>query len=290
MKVSFLGLGIMGSRMALNLAKNNIDLTVFNRTVGKTSQLEDAGAKVVSSVQEAVQDADIVITMLSTPQVASDLAYGEGGFLKHMKKNALWMDSTTVSPADTRSSYHQANQAGIRFLETPVAGTKQPAEQGELIFFVGGEKTDIESVSHLLEIMGKKTIHLGEPGKAASLKILVNLMLAQSMLAFSETVNLGTKLGLDQSMLMDVLLSTPVTAPFLQNVRPKLESKDTTPNFPLQWMHKDLHLVAEAAYESEASVPSASIAKEVFGMAKAQGLGEQDFSIIFHFLAGNQGH
>lgn len=282
MKVSFIGLGIMGSRMAANLLKNGVELTVFNRDKSKSIPLQKMGANVADSLTEAASEAEVLITMLATPEAVHEVAFGTHGICKHMKPNALWVDVTTVSPADARQNAEGAKQAGLRFLEAPVIGTKQPAEHGELVFFVGGDSTDLDAITPLLEVLGKKTVHMGEHGRGASIKILINLMLAQSMLAFSETVSLGDKMGLDRKLVHQILTGTPVVAPFLQNILGKLEEKDESPNFPLQWMHKDLNLVSSTAYENSAFMPMASMAKELFALAKAQGWGVKDFSSIYH--------
>ncbi len=287
MKVTFIGLGIMGSRMAGHLVSENIELTVFNRDMDKAQELVAKGARAAKTMRDAVQGADVVFTMLSTPEVVADLSNGSEGFLQHMPKNSLWVDCSTVSPEDVQGNLTAAAEAGIRFLEAPVAGTKQPAEKGELVFFVGGKKDDLPLIDSLLGKMGKKTIYMGEHGAAATIKIVVNLMLAQSMLAFSESVKLGVHLGLSRDVLLNVLLNVPVTAPFLQNVRGKLESGDLSPNFPLQWMAKDLALVQQAADDKGIELPSAAIAGDLFHRAMDEGMGTEDFSSIFHATIGS---
>ena len=283
MNVTFLGLGIMGSRMAAQLIKPGVQLTVYNRDPQKSEPLISLGALGAKSIQDAVTDADVVFTMLSTPQVVEAMVTGAEGFLTHMKQGAIWVDCTTVAPEDVRNFKNSASDQGISYLEAPVAGTKQPAENGELVFFVGGDEAPLAVVGDLLEHMGKKTVHMGEHGKGASIKILINLLLAQSMLAFSEAVSLGSSLGMGEQKVMDILLSTPVTAPFLQLVRNKLTEKDVTPNFPIQWMLKDLGLVQRTSKDHGLSLASAKAAEEQYRLALESGLENQDFSSIFHF-------
>lgn len=282
-KVAFIGLGIMGSRMAGNLLSNGVDLTVYNRSAEKSMKLGEMGAKIGATTAECVKDADVIFTMLSTPEVVNTTAFSDAGFANYVKPGALWIDSSTVDPSSTIKIGEQAKKNDIRFLEAPVAGTKQPAEKGELVFFVGGDKSDVEEASFYFDIMGKKTVHLGDVGKGASMKMLINLMLAQSMLAFSETVSLGKSMGLDQQLIHNVLLNTPVTAPFLQVIREKLEGQDLTANFPLKWMTKDLNLMTKAADENNLQIPSAKLTRDVFASA-IEAHGDDDFSTIYHVI------
>ncbi|MEM9324776.1 MAG: NAD(P)-dependent oxidoreductase [Bacteroidota bacterium] len=284
MKITFIGLGIMGSRMATHLLADGIELTVYNRNTSKADRLSAGGARVANSLADAVQDAEVVFTMLSTPAIVREVAAGENGFLQHLSKGTLWVDCSTVSPEDAKGFLAEATDAGINYLEAPVAGTKQPAERGELVFFVGGDSQHLELISPLLDRMGKKTIPMGPHGSAASIKIVINLMLAQSMLAFSEGVKLGTSLGLPRKKVMDILSNVPVTAPFLQLIQEKLTSADTTPNFPMQWMVKDLGLVQQAADNLGVQLPSSFAAQNIFQQALDTGMEDQDFSSIFHFF------
>ena len=161
MKITFIGLGIMGSRMAKNLLKNNVELTVFNRTLSVAEELKPLGAKVASTVAEAVQDADIVFTMLAAPSAVEAVAWGAEGFLPNMKTNALWVDSSTVSPAFSLRSAEEAHKHQVRFIDAPVAGTKPHAENAELVFFCGGEAALVDLAKPYMEMMGKKVVNLG---------------------------------------------------------------------------------------------------------------------------------
>lgn len=285
MTVGFIGLGIMGSRMAHNILKGGHEVFIFNRTKEKANLLIEAGAIWCESAAELVKKVPIVITMLSHPEAVREVAVGKEGFLTHMDEGKLWMDSSTVNPSFTQEMAKYADRHQVRFIDAPVAGSREPAESGELIFLVGGAKEDVAEVEPLMELMGKKTIHMGERGKGSSMKILVNLMLAQSMVAFSETMALGKAMAIPEAMLLNVLLNIPVTAAYLANVRPKFESMNfEEANFPLRWMRKDLHMVATTAYEHELSIPSASTAEELFTRAIQEGLGDHDFSAIYGWI------
>lgn len=286
MKVSFIGLGIMGSRMAANLLKQGVDLTVYNRSAQAMQPLLTQGAQVAESVQTAVQDADIVISMLSTPEVVTEVFLKKRtGAIHHMKPNSLWADCSTVNPSFSRNCHTRATDLDLRFLDAPVAGTKPHAADAQLVFFVGGDTDDFSQMEPYMKYMGNKAMHMGGPGQGASLKMLVNLMLAQSMVIFSETVILGKKMGLDADFLLNMLPNLPVSAPFLQAKTGMIQSGDYEVNFPLELMHKDLHLATLSAYEVGQPLHVANAAKELFAEAKAAGFGRLDFAAIHQWIA-----
>lgn len=284
MNIGFIGLGIMGSRMAANVLKTDVNLTVHNRSKDKANPLLEQGAQWADSPKDMAQNNEIIITMLSTPEVVKETALGSQGFLDHLVEGSIWIDSSTVNPSFSREMAQEAAQRNIIFLDAPVAGTKGPAEKGELLFLVGGEASTIEKCNILFEAMGKKHIHLGEVGRGASMKMLINQLLAQSMLAFTEAMALGQAMGLAETALFNVLLATPITPAFLDVLRPRLESGNYDPNFPLKWMHKDLQLITQTGYEHGVPMPSLNATKETFALAKQQGLEDEDFSAIYKFL------
>lgn len=287
MKITFVGLGIMGSRMAANLLKTNAELTVYNRSTDAMQSLVAQGATTATSITNAVKNADIVFSMLSTPEVVRDLFFGQEGALASMQPEAIWADCTTVNPSFSRESALEAQQYGIRFTDTPVAGTKPQAQNAELVFFAGGDKATLATIAPYLEAMGAKTITLGTTGQGASFKMLVNIMLAQSMIIFSEAVILGEKMGLDKDFLLNTLPNLAVAAPFTKFKAEMVRQDDYEVQFPLEWMQKDLHLAALTAYEHQQPLYLANLAKELFAAASKQGMSRLDFAAIHRYLETN---
>lgn len=284
MKITFIGLGIMGSRMAANLLKNGVAVTVFNRSDAPVQELIKKGATGANSIKEAVEEADIVFSMLSTPEVVEHLFLKENGALSFMKKDSIWVDCTTVNPSFSVKAGEAAAKAGIRFVDAPVTGTKPHAENGELVFFVGADKELLDILMPYLNHMGKKVLHIGATGKGASFKMLANIMLAQSMIIFSEAVLLGEKMGLSKDFLLDVLPNLVVSAPFTKFKSNMIRSGNYEVMFPLEWMHKDLHLASVTAYELNQPLYLANVAKELFANANQNGRGRLDFSAIHEYL------
>jgi 3-hydroxyisobutyrate dehydrogenase/glyoxylate/succinic semialdehyde reductase len=285
MQIGFIGLGIMGSRMAANLQKAGHDLMIYNRTRAKAEALINEGAQWFDTPAQLAEKVDILFTMLAHPEAVSRIALGDDGYLKNMKPNAIWVDCSTVNPSFSKAMAAEAQKRQIRYIDAPVLGTKKPAREGQLVFYVGGKKEDVEILMPYFEIMGKAVKHVGEQGMGASFKMVVNLLVAQNMVIFSEAAALGRALGFSQEMLFDTLLDGPMAAPYLSLKRPKIEEGNFEADFPLKWMHKDLHLVALTAYENGVVLPTTNTAKEVFLQAKKSGLGEKDFAAIFDYLS-----
>lgn len=284
MQITFIGLGIMGSRMAANLLKQGVDLTVWNRSPEPVEQLVSRGARAGDSLHEAVSGADIVFSMLSTPEVVESLFMRGGAALSSMKPRAIWADSSTVNPSFSRKAAEVAQKADVRFMDAPVAGTLPHAEKAELTFFVGASEELLAEVEPYMDMMSQKVLRIGETGMGASFKMLVNAMLAQSMVVFSETVVLGEKMGISRDFLLKVLPKLVVAAPFTQFKAEMIKEGEYGVQFPLEWMHKDLHLAATTAYELNQPLYLANLAKELFAEANKKGLGRLDFAAIHKFL------
>lgn len=285
MKIGFIGLGIMGSRMAANLQKKGHDLVLYNRTKQKAEPLIANGAIWAPTPADVAKQVVIIFTMLAKPDAVAETALlGKNGFLNHLVGNSLWIDCSTVSPSFSRLMAAEARQRKIRFIDAPVGGSKGPAEQGQLLFFAGGEKADVDEAKPLLEAMGKAVYHVGGHGMGTSLKMVNNILLAQAMVAFSEALVLGESLGISQQALFNTLLGSPVVAPFLAFKRQKIEEGKFDTEFPLQWMHKDMQLATETAYEIGVAMPAANVTKEIYALAMRNGLGEQDFSAVYKLL------
>ena len=173
----------------------------------------------------------------------------------------------------------------IHFLDAPVAGTKPHAANKELTFIVGGAAEDVETATPYFNMMGLRIAHVGGHGMGSSLKVVVNALLASSMATFAEMMALGQSLGLAQETLLNVLVGGPVVPPFMSMKRNNIEENSyDDPDFPLQWMHKDLHMATLAAYETAVPTPITQSAKELYAQAIQKGYAEQDFSAIYQFL------
>jgi 3-hydroxyisobutyrate dehydrogenase-like beta-hydroxyacid dehydrogenase len=286
LKIGFIGLGIMGSRMAANLQKGGHSLVVFNRTREKADSLMAEGARWADSPAAVAPQVEVVFTMLAHPAAVEEAALGPAGFLLRLASGQLWIDCSTVNPSFSRKMAAEAQKHGIRFLDAPVSGSKGMAAAAKLTFLVGGEAGDLENCRPLLDCMGNKIIHCGGHGMGTSLKIVMNQLLGTVMAAFAEGLVLGESFGLSRDVLFEALLGGPAAAPFLSVKRERIEKGDYEhADFPLQWLQKDLHLAAVSAHETGVSMPVTNVAKEIYRLAIREGHGEEDFSAIYDYLA-----
>ena len=271
----------MGSRMARHILDAGHELTVWNRTPGAANELVSAGAHRADSAAAAARGTQLLMTMLATPEAVREVVL-DGGLLDEMPAGAVWADSSTVGPAFVRECAAAAAQRGVRFLSTPVAGTREPAAAATLKVLVGGPADVLEDVRPVLESYSAGVIHVGaEIDRGAAFKIIVNGMLAHSMLVYSEALHLGRAMGLGQDFLLKVVPNLPVIAPFVGAKTEMVRSGDyADASFPLELLHKDINLLVEAAYEYGCPLPLAALSRELYGAARAAGRGREDFAAV----------
>lgn len=286
MKIGFIGLGIMGSRMAANLQKHGHELVVFNRTRSKAQPLLDNGAVFAESPANVAAQVNVLFTMLAFPDAVAEAALGTNGFLDPLKPGALWVDCSSVNPSFSKKMATAATERHVHFLDAPVTGSAPVAEEGKLVFWVGGDEIDLTLIRPLLLGMGNKIVHAGGHGMGTSMKMVINLLLGIGMASFAEAMALGQGLGLSQRMLLDSLLGMPVVPAFIALKREKIESGNYEAEFPLRWMQKDMHLASVSAYEAGLAVPVANLTKEIYRFAMRGGHDTEDFSAIYKFLVG----
>jgi 3-hydroxyisobutyrate dehydrogenase-like beta-hydroxyacid dehydrogenase len=290
MKIGFIGLGIMGSRMAANLQKHKHSLIVSNRSREKADPLVAEGATWADSPAALAPQVEVIFTMLAHPDAVEEAALGKDGFLSHLGPGRMWVDCSTVDPSFSRKMAAEAQARDIRFLGAPVTGSKVPAALAQLTFWVGGESADLEAGRPLLECMGNKIVHCGGQGMGASLKMVMNQLLGTIMATFAEGLVLGEGLGLSHEILFEALFNGPLAAPFLALKRERIEKGIyQQPDFPLRWLQKDLHLAAVSAYETGVAMPLTNAAKEIYRLAIREGHGDEDVSAIYGYLAGSTG-
>jgi 3-hydroxyisobutyrate dehydrogenase-like beta-hydroxyacid dehydrogenase len=270
--------------MAANLQKHGYSLVVFNRTRAKAEPLLGPCGTFADSPAKLGEQVDILFTMLAHPDAVEQAALGANGFLDHLRSNVLWVDCSSVNPSFSKKMAAEAARREVHFVDAPVTGSAAPAAEAELIFWVGADPADLETIRPLLLCMGNKIVQTGGHGAGTSMKMVVNLLLGTGMAAFAEAIALGEGLGISRKMLFDSLLGTPAVAPFLASKREKIESGNYEVEFPLRWMQKDMHLASLSAYESGVAMPLTNTAKELYRLAMRDGHATEDFSAIYDYL------
>jgi 3-hydroxyisobutyrate dehydrogenase/glyoxylate/succinic semialdehyde reductase len=284
MTVGFIGLGIMGSRMAANQRAHGYDLIVFNRTRDSAEALLRDGAKWGSSPTALARQVDVLVTMLPNPEAVKASALDADGFLHGLRPGSIWVNCGTVNPSFAREMAAAARLKRVRYLDAPVAGSKDVAGRGELLFMVGGDDADLEVCRPLLLGMGQRIVHVGAIGLGSALKMVNNLLGAVAMAAFAEGAALGQALGVPRDVIFDTLLGGPMTPPMLSAKRTKIEQGSYDADFSLRWMQKDLHLASVSAYEAGVAMPVVNVTKEIYRLAMQDGLADLDFSAVYRLL------
>jgi 3-hydroxyisobutyrate dehydrogenase-like beta-hydroxyacid dehydrogenase len=287
MKIGFIGLGIMGSRMASNLQKHGYPVVVFNRTRSKAEPLLGPCGTFSDSPAKLAHQVDILFTMLAHPGAVEEAALSAKGFLNGLRANALWVDCSSTNPSFSKKMAAEAAMRQIHFVDAPVSGSASAAAEGKLVFWVGAEGSDLETIRSLLLCMGNGIVHVGGHGMGTSMKMVINLLMGNAMATFAEGMALGEALRISRKVLFDSLLGMPVVAPFLALKREKIESGTYEAEFPLRWMQKDLHLAAVSAYETGVAIPVTNAAKELYRLAMMEGHAVHDFSAIYNYLSSN---
>ena len=282
--IGFIGLGIMGHPMALNLVKAGYKVTVFNRTRSKAEPLEKSGALVAATPAEAARLADVVMIIVSDTAAVEEVVLGKGGILETLRSGAIVIDSSTVSPALSRKLACHAAGKGASWLDAPVTGSKHGAERGELTFMIGGDREALDRALPVLQVLGKKHIYCGAHGSGLSAKLAQNAIQATMVEVFCEGFVLATKAGVHPRTMFEIIQSSMARAALTDFKAPFIFKGDFTPYFPLKLMHKDLELAMETAYAQNVPMPAAAAVKEVYGTAKAQGKGDLDYAAVITFL------
>jgi 3-hydroxyisobutyrate dehydrogenase/2-hydroxy-3-oxopropionate reductase len=283
-KVAFIGLGIMGQPMSMNLIKAGYHVTVYNRTPEKTRALADAGARVAASPADAARDAEIIWSIVSDTAAMEEVVLGGAGILSTIREGAVLIDSSTISPTVSRKFACHLAGKGAKMLDAPVTGSKHGAEKGELTFMIGGDRDVYERMLPVLGVQGKKHIYCGAHGSGLSAKLAQNAIQATMVEVFCEGFVLATKAGVLPETMLEIIQSSMARATLTDFKAPFIFKGDFTPYFPLKLMHKDLELAMEAAYAQNVPMPTTAAVKETYGAAKAQGKGNLDYAAVVTFL------
>lgn len=284
MEVGFLGLGIMGKAMALNLLRNGFRVMVWNRTRSKCEGLAEHGACIGENPAAVVSMSKYTIAMLSDPSAALSVVFGKDGVLEQICDGKGYIDMSTVD-ADTSSKIsEEITKKGGRFLEAPVSGSKKPAEDGQLIILAAGEKALYDEVIPFFDALGKKSFFLGPVGNGAKMKLVVNMVMGSMMKALSEGLSLAGSSGLNQQTLLDVMDLGAIGNPMFRQKGPAMIQSNYPTAFPLKHQQKDIRLALALGDENAVSMPVAAAVNEDFKRARSLGLGDLDFSAVHEIV------
>jgi 3-hydroxyisobutyrate dehydrogenase-like beta-hydroxyacid dehydrogenase len=269
--------------MARSLLRHGHHVRLFNRTRSKAEEAAQAGGDVVDTPAEAARDADVLVTMLADPAAVVDVAEGPNGYLTGVRRGAVVIDSSTVSPATTARVARALAERDAHILDAPVFGSKGEAERGELGFIVGGDRQVLESVADVFASMGK-TFYVGGSGMGCLAKLVVNSIIATTLQSFNEGMLLATRAGIAPDVMYEVIQSSRARSGIIEMKGPQVLKRDFSPFFPLHLMHKDLGLALDTANASKVPVFLLGALRQVYAACMAQGLGQEDFCASIKLL------
>jgi len=284
LSIAFLGLGTMGGGMAARLLDTRGPIAVWNRHRAKADALAGRGARVADSPRDAAAGADVVIAMVADDAASRRVWLADDGVLAGIKRGAVVIESSTVSPPWIAELGQAATRAGGTLIDAPVTGSKTHAASGQLRFLVGGAAETLERVRPVLQAMSTEIVHVGPLGSAARLKLINNVICAVQAVALAEGITLMERSGLDVAMGLSVLTNGAPGSPVVRAVGPRMTTPDYTVNFELNLMHKDVRYAIDEAARFGVPMAAATAARESLANAIEAGLGEKDFSAVIETL------
>ena len=270
----------MGHAMATNLAKAGNEVTVWNRTPGKSVE----GAKSAANPAEAAKGAEVVWMCVSDTAAVEQVLFGANGVETVLTDGMVVVDSSTISPSAEKVFAERVRAKGAEYIDAPVTGSKIGAADGKLVFICGGKEEVIQKIDPLFATMGKAIVHMGENGKGQTAKIGMNLMIAHIYQGFAEALVLTSKLGLPPENLLQLVQQSMVRSGVTDYKAPFILKRDFTPNFPLRLMHKDIKLMLDAAHESRVKLPGLETVEEIYEIAAEEGMNDLDYAATLELL------
>lgn len=280
MKVAVLGLGIMGSGMARSLLGARHELTVWNRSRAKAEPLGEAGARIADTPAQAAQGADVVVAMLADDAGSSAVWTGDDGALAAMRAGAVAIECSTLTSEWVGRLAQAATERGVGFLDAPVTGSRQQANDGALRFMAGGEAAVIAQVRPVFDAMGSEVIHLGPTGSGATLKLVNNFLCGVQVASIAEALVMLERSGLDAQRAFDLLCTGAPGSPILKMLGQRMLDRAFEPQFLAPLMAKDLSY-AEAEFGRQGiALESAAVARARFDAAVEAGFADRDMSAV----------
>ncbi len=291
MRVAFLGLGIMGSRMAANVAAAGFELTVWNRTAAKAERFcaEHEGVERAATPAAAAASADIVITMVVDGTQVEDVLLGENGAATAAGEGTLCVDCSTIGPAATLAIGEALSEHGVGLLDAPVTGSSPRAEDGTLTIMAGGSDEAFARARPVLEAMGKLIVHAGPLGHGQIVKLINNAVAATNAAVVGEALLVASRSGVDLDALTAVMSAGSGGSAMLELKAGPMREHDYTTLFKLEHMLKDVRLCLEQGQAAGAPFQFAALTREILAAGAGRGLGDEDFAALIEVLEATAG-
>ena len=280
--VAFIGLGIMGEPMARNLLKGGHIVRAFDVRTSAMEAISSKGAVTATSPAEAAVDAEFIFTMLPSGKEVNQAVFGENGFAQSMTENSLFIDTSTILPADTDEISAKLAAKGLKMMDAPVGRLAQNAIEGTLLFMVGGLESDLENVRPLLNLLGDEIVHCGAVGMGARMKIVNNYQSTALNILTAETLTLAKASGLDVNLAVEVMRETTAGRGHMNATYPnQVLSGNIEPGFMSELAHKDLGLALETTAALRAPAFLGAAARQAYSIAQSNGQGRKDWTSVY---------
>jgi 3-hydroxyisobutyrate dehydrogenase len=284
LKVGFIGLGLMGKPMALNIHKKGFELSVYNRTPAKAAEFKKMGISVYSSPAELAANSDVVITMITAPKDVKEVALGKNGIIEGAHSGLIHIDMSTIGPSMAKEVAKGLFKKGIDFIDAPVTGSTDRAKSGELVIFVGGDKKIFEKVKPVLMAMGIELPYMGPVGSGQAIKLVNNLIGGETIAVLGEAFLLGQSLGLTKKQIYEALKNTFSISPNMKNKMPMIVEGKYPVMFSVANMRKDLKLgLTEKA--STTPLPILKTTEGIYKKTMDEGWGDEDIAATFKIIS-----
>ncbi len=290
MRVAFLGLGIMGSRMAANLVRGGFEVTVWNRTRATAERFcAEHRAELASTPAEATAGAEIAVTMVVDGDQVEAVLLGKGGVVEQAPEGLLCVDCSTIGPTAARSIATRLADRGLSMLDAPVTGSSPRAQDGTLTIMAGGSEEDFERARPVLEAMGSLVVHAGPLGHGQIVKVINNAVAATNAAVVGQALLVGARAGVDLDALVEVMGAGSGSSAMLELKAEPMRRHDYTTLFKLEHMLKDVGLCLEEGQAVGAPFPFAALTREILSAAAGRGLGDDDFAALIEVLEADAG-
>jgi 3-hydroxyisobutyrate dehydrogenase len=285
--VAILGTGIMGAAMARNLLSAGMEVRAWNRSREKAEPLEKDGAEVVDDPKDAARDADFILTMLADADVVEEAV--RGGVLSVLAEDGVWLQMSTVGEDGNERLLRLAAESGVAYVDAPVLGTKQPAEQGQLIVLASGPEEVRERSEKIFGAVGSKTVWLGEAGEGSRLKLVVNNWIVGLLGVLAETVAFAEATGVDPAKFLETIEGGPLGLPYAQIKGSMMVEEDFPTSFSAKLARKDAALVLDAAEAQALRMRITETVAARFDEAIQAGHGEEDMAAVYRAARPGRG-
>jgi 3-hydroxyisobutyrate dehydrogenase-like beta-hydroxyacid dehydrogenase len=283
-RLGFIGLGLMGSRLLRRLYKSGWNVQGWNRSPEPAESLRREGIAITGSLAALTADSEIILSCLTNDAAVQSVYFGARGVFSALKPEAIILEMSTISPQLSRRLHQEASNRGARLIDLAISGSTPAVEAGTITLLAGGDQDTFDRCIPIYESIARQWFLMGPATSGISMKLVVNLLLGVNMQAIAEAVSLGEHLQLQRNTLLDVLSKTTVIAPALVGKLEKIKNHDYSPQFPLRLLSKDMDLVDAAAKCSGAVLPSATATQSILASMLPQS-GDLDMSAVAPFIA-----